>query len=136
MKQITRILCAALALTLLLALAGCASGGKQLSDGTYEIAVTLSGGTGKASVASPARLVVSGGKMTATLVWSSSNYDYMIVDGVKLLPISTEGHSVFEVPVSALDQPLTMIADTVAMSTPHEIEYTLQFDSASLASAS
>ena len=34
--------------------------------------------------------------------------------------------------VAALDTALNVTADTVAMSTPHEIEYTLTFDSASL----
>ena len=72
------------------------------------------------------------GKMTATIVWSSPNYDYMIVDGEKYLPTNTEGNSTFEIPVSALDTVLDVTADTVAMSTPHEIEYTLTFDSASL----
>ena len=72
------------------------------------------------------------GKMPATIVWSSPNYDYMIVDGEKYLPTNTEGNSTFEIPVSALDTALDVTADTVAMSTPHEIEYTLTFDSASL----
>ena len=72
------------------------------------------------------------GKMTATIVWSSPNYDYMLVDGEKYLPTNTEGNSTFEIPVSALDTALDVTADTVAMSTPHEIEYTLTFDSASL----
>ena len=70
--------------------------------------------------------------MTATIVWSSPNYDYMLVDGEKYLPTNTEGNSTFEIPVSALDTALDVTADTVAMSTPHEIEYTLTFDSASL----
>ena len=42
-------------------------------------------------------------------------------------------NSAFEIPVAAFDQALTVIADTVAMSEPHEVEYTLTFDSASLA---
>ena len=74
-----------------------------------------------------AALTVADGKMTATIVWSSPNYDYMIVDGEKYLPTNTEGNSTFEIPVSALDTPLAVTADTVAMSTPHEIEYTLTF---------
>ena len=48
-------------------------------------------------------LTVAEGKMTATIVWSSPNYDYMIVDGEKYLPTNTEGNSTFEIPVSALD---------------------------------
>ena len=72
------------------------------------------------------------GLLQTTLVWSSPNYDYMIVDGEKYLPTNTEGNSTFEIPVAALDTALTVTADTVAMSTPHEIEYTLTFAADSL----
>ena len=102
------------------------------ADGTYTCDVTLEGGSGRATVESPAALTVADGKMTATTVWSSPNYDYMLVDGEKYLPTNTEGNSAFEIPVAALDTALDVTADTVAMSTPHEIEYTLTFDSASL----
>ena len=102
------------------------------ADGTYTCDVTLEGGSGRATVESPAALTVADGKMTATIVWSSPNYDYMLVDGEKDLPTNTEGNSTFEIPVAALDTALDVTADTVAMSTPHEIEYTLTFDSASL----
>ncbi len=102
------------------------------ADGTYTCDVTLEGGSGRATVDSPAALTVADGKMTATIVWSSPNYDYMIVEGEKYLPTNTEGNSTFEIPVAALDTALDVTADTVAMSQPHEIEYTLTFDSASL----
>ena len=92
------------------------------ADGSYTCEVTLEGGSGRATVDSPAALTVADGKMTATIVWSSPNYDYMIVDGEKYLPTNTEGNSTFEIPVSALGTPLSVVADTVAMSTPHEIE--------------
>ena len=105
----------------------------QLADGEYTCEVSMAGGSGKASVESPAKLTVSAGKAIATLVWSSDKYDYMMVDGGKILPVSTEGgHSVFEVPVAAFDFSLLMPADTVAMSTPHEIEYTFRFDSSTI----
>ena len=97
--------------------------------------MTLEGGSGRATVESPAALTVADGKMTATIVWSSSNYDYMLVDGEKYLPTNTEGNSTFEIPVAALDTPLDVVGDTVAMSTPHEIEYTRTFASASLTEA-
>ena len=102
------------------------------ADGTYTCEVTLEGGSGRATVESPAALTVADGKMTAAIVWSSPNYDYMLVDGEKYLPTNTDGNSTFEIPVAALDTALEVTADTVAMSTPHEIEYTLTFDSASL----
>ena len=105
------------------------------ADGSYTCAVTLEGGSGRATVESPAALTVADGVMTATIVWSSPNYDYMLVDGEKYLPVNTEGNSTFEIPVAALDTALAVTADTVAMSTPHEIDYTLTFDSATLAAA-
>ena len=101
------------------------------ADGSYTCEGTLEGGSGRATVDSPAALTVADGKMTATIVWSSPNYDYMIVDGEKYLPTNTEGNSTFEIPVSALGVPLSVVADTVAMSTPHEIEYTLTFSAPS-----
>ena len=97
------------------------------ADGEYNVNVVLEGGSGRATVDSPAALTVVDGKMTATIVWSSPNYDYMIVDGEKYLPTNTEGNSTFAIPVAALGTPLSVTADTVAMSTPHEIEYTLTF---------
>ena len=108
---------------------------EALADGAYTCDVTLEGGSGRATVESPAALTVADGRMTATIVWSSPNYDYMLVDGEKYLPTNTEGNSTFEIPVAALDTPLDVVGDTVAMSTPHEIEYTLTFASASLIEA-
>lgn len=105
-----------------------------LADGTYTIELTMEGGSGRASIQSPAQLAIADGAATATLEWSSPNYDYMLVNGEKYLPVNTEGNSVFEVPVEALDAPLTMIGDTVAMSTPHEVEYTVTFHSETLES--
>ena len=72
------------------------------------------------------------GKFWAVMVWSSPYFDYMKVDGVKYEQINTEGKSMFEIPVTAFDQKLDVIADTVAMSEPHEVEYTLKFDSSTL----
>lgn len=99
----------------------------QVEDGTYTIDLAFEGGSGKAKVFSPATVTVSGENVTATIQWSSPNYDYMLVDGEKYLPINTEGNSVFEIPVLFFDKPMDVIGDTVAMSTPHEIEYTLTF---------
>ena len=106
-----------------------------VEDGSYTIELTMEGGSGRASIQSPAQLAIADGAATATLEWSSPNYDYMLVNGEKYLPVNTEGNSVFEVPVEALDVPLTMIGDTVAMSTPHEVEYTVTFHSETLESA-
>ena len=102
----------------------------ELSDGTYSIEVSLEGGSGKATVTSPCTLQVEDGKIYAEIEWSSSHYDYMLVDGEQYLPVNEKGNSVFQIPVSAFDTPLEVVGDTTAMSTPHEVEYTLNFDSA------
>lgn len=104
----------------------------DLKDGDYTVNVELSGGTGRATVTSPAKLRVEDQKATAVIEWSSSNYDYMMVNGEKYLPVNTEGNSVFEIPVLIFDEAMPVAADTTAMSAPHEIEYTLTFDKASI----
>ena len=86
----------------------------SLEDGTYSMGITFAGGSGKAEILS-------------TVQWNSPNYDYMIVNGEKYLPVNTEGDSIFEIPVLIFDEPMDIIGDTVAMSKPHEIEYTLTF---------
>ena len=107
----------------------------DLEDGEYSIQVDLEGGSGKASVTSPTILTVEDGKAYAQIQWSSSNYDYMIVDGEKFQNESEEGrNSVFTIPVTALDDKMEVIADTLAMGAPHEIDYTLTFYEASIGS--
>jgi len=109
----------------------------NLTDGEYVIDVKLDGGSGRASVESPAKLTVSGGKATAHIVWSSNNYDFMIVDGEKYMPVNdSSGNSAFDMPVAAFDRKLPVQADTTAMSQPHLIDYTLTFDSSSIAKVS
>lgn len=107
----------------------------NLADGTYTIGVTLEGGTGRATIESPAVLIVTGGAATARITWSSSNYDYMIVGEEHYLPISTEGGSLFEIPVDGFDYAMAVTADTTAMSEPHEIDYTIYFDSSTISPA-
>lgn len=102
-------------------------------NGEYSIQVDLEGGSGKASVTSPTLITVKDGEVTANIQWSSSNYDYMIVDGEKYLPVNDEGtNSEFQIPVSVMDEAMPVIADTTAMGTPHEINYTLTFYSDSI----
>ena len=107
----------------------------KLDDGTYETEVTLTGGTGRATVESPAKVEIKDKKATATIIWSSPNYDYMIVDDKKYEPVNKDGNSTFEIPVTVFDAEMDVTADTVAMSTPHEIDYTLKFDSSSMKEA-
>lgn len=105
-------------------------------DGTYRVAVSMEGGSGKASVSSPAEVTVAEGKAVARIVWSSPNYDYMVVAGKTYLPVNEDGNSVFVIPLLAIDQAFDVIGDTTAMSKPHEVAYQLTFDAASAVSAS
>lgn len=107
----------------------------NLEDGEYSIQVDLEGGSGKAGISSPTLFEIRNGLAYAKLQWSSPNYDYMIVNGKKYLPINEEGmNSVFEIPVTAMDEPVSVIADTIAMGSPREVEYTLLFYSDSIGS--
>lgn len=105
----------------------------SLADGSYTADVALAGGSGRASVQSPAELTVKDGKVTAKIVWSSKNYDYMKVGDTKYDTVIEDEHSTFEIPVSCFDWAMAVKADTTAMSEAHEIDYTLTFDSASVA---
>ena len=130
----SRVVACALAVLLALPFAGCSAGtaGSDKPAATeYTVAVSLSGGSGRASIASPTTVVKDGDSYTATIVWSSSSYDKMTVDGVDYAPVNGDGNSTFEIPV-ALDEDIAVSAETVAMSTPHTIEYTLYFDSSTL----
>lgn len=103
-----------------------------LEDGEYTVEVALIGGSGKASVESPAKLTVTEGRAYATIIWSSKNYDYMKIGKEQYLPINSEGNSAFELPVEVFDWNIAVLADTTAMGTPHEIQYSLKFRSDSI----
>ncbi|MBQ3401571.1 MAG: iron transporter [Lachnospiraceae bacterium] len=99
----------------------------DLEDGVYDLNIAMEGGSGRAAVTSPSTLTVADGAGVAVIEWSSPNYDYMVVDGEKYYPVNEDGNSVFEIPVETLGVPVDVVGDTTAMSTPHEIEYTLIF---------
>ena len=103
-----------------------------LEDGTYLVEGTLQGGSGKASIASPAVLTVEGDELTLEVIFSSPNYDYMLVDGVEYRPVNEEGNSTFLIPVPGFDEGIAVTADTTAMSKPHEIDYMITLDSSSI----
>lgn len=101
----------------------------EIPDGNYWITVSLEGGSGRASIASPTGFYVKDGQASADIHWSSANYDYMRVDGeiYTAFADADTGHSVMTIPVSALDTAISVTADTTAMSKPYEIDYTLTF---------
>ena len=105
------------------------------ADGEYSIEVGMTGGSGRAAVSSPTLLIVRDGRAYARLIWSSSNYDYMMVGSGLFLNLTTDGgNSVFEIPITVLDEPMEVVADTTAMGDALEIEYTLTFYSDSIGS--
>ena len=92
---------------------------------TKYYAISFEGGSGKAYIESPVKVTIDGSDITACFIWSSKNYDYMIVDGVHYDNENEGGHSTFHVKVKSLDEPLKVIGDTTAMSKPHEIDYVI-----------
>lgn len=118
-----------LTLILVHVFSGC--GSKEITDGSYTIEVSLSGGSGRASVESPARVVIENGEATATIVWSSPFYEYMLIGETRFDPIQEDGNATFEIPV-ILDEDMAVSASTIAMSQPHLVDYTLNFDSSTL----
>ncbi|MCM1023069.1 MAG: hypothetical protein NC395_03305 [Prevotella sp.] len=107
---------------------------QKFDDGNYTAEVILSGGSGRASIKSPADIQISDGEITAEIVWSSPNYDYMEVEGTTYYPVNSKGNSTFIIAVPALDSDIPMLAETVAMSEPHIIEYTIKFNSSTIKS--
>jgi hypothetical protein len=100
----------------------------DLDDGEYSIEVNMTGGSGRASISSPTLLTIRDGKAYAKLLWSSVYYDYMIIDGGYFYNLTEDGGpSSFEIPITAIDEPMPVIADTTAMGEPVEIQYTLTF---------
>lgn len=122
-------------IVLALFLYGCASSPTEsesqldIPDGNYSVTLELEGGSGRANVTSPCNVSVENGQATATIEWSSSNYDKMGVDGKEYKPINSDGNSQFQIPIPNLDCDLTVSAETTAMSQPHTIDYTLHFTS-------
>ena len=105
----------------------------EIPDGSYWIRVSMTGGSGRASISSPTGFYVKDGQATADIHWSSANYDYMKLDGVRYDAFTdAAGHSAMTIPVSGLDTAIPVLADTTAMSKPYEIEYQLTFDGSAL----
>lgn len=100
----------------------------SLDNGVYSIEVSMTGGSGRASISSPAYLYVRKHHFYSKITWSSSHYDYMIVGSKKYLNESPKGeNSTFTIPVTAIDEPMIVKADTMALGDPVEIEYHLTF---------
>jgi len=103
-----------------------------LADGTYSVETKLYGGSGRTGIASPATLSVNDGRAEVDIVWDSPHYDYMKIADERYDSKLEEGHSVFTIPVNCFDWNIGIIADTTAMSEPHEIAYSLRLVSSSI----
>ena len=118
-----------LTVLILASLVGCTQ--KEIPDGSYTVEVTLSGGSGRAGVESPCKVVVANGQATATIIWSSPFYEYMLVGETRYEPVQEEGNATFEIPV-VFDEEMAVSASTIAMSQPHLVDFILRFDSKTL----
>ncbi len=106
----------------------------SLENGNYTANVTILGGSGKSTIESPTRLHVENGEIQAEIIWNSPNYDYMKIGDKEYYSVIESGKSVFLIDVDEFDCDIPFIAQTVAMSEPHLIEYTMSFDSQSIKS--
>ncbi len=104
----------------------------ELNNIETEVYASLEGGSGKARI-EQAFICKNNDSLTAKLRWSSPNYDYMIVDGIRYIPVNTDGNSLFEIPITSADDVLNVVADTTAMGSPHEIQYKITFHSIDMA---
>lgn len=103
-----------------------------LEDGTYTVEVKLEGGSRPYNCGNANAVKDPGWKGNSCDHLGQLSLCYMKVGEEKYEPVNTEGNSSFEIPVTVFDQKQKVIADTTAMSVPHEIDYTLIFDSESI----
>ncbi len=95
-----------------------------LPDGLYTPdSFLFSGGTGKVNIACPS-VRVKDGQAYAQIRFSSSKYGYVKANAETYYPISTDDGSLFEIPVE-LNKNNKILGMTTAMSSAHEIEYTI-----------
>lgn len=120
-KTLSRAVITLLPLIIALFVTSCTSQGVTV----HYAAITMEGGSGKAYIESPVEISERDGVTYAKLIWNSENYDYVVVYGEKYLNENPGGQSTFTVPVKSFDEPFEFIGDTLAMSKPHEIEYTI-----------
>ena len=96
-----------------------------LKDGVYTPdSFSWSGGTGKVSI-NCSKVTVTGGQAYATITFSSPHYQYVKANGNVYYPSAKTGSSTsFVIPVE-LNKNNSVVGMTTAMSTAHEIKYTI-----------
>ena len=109
--------------------------GAGMKDGEYSIEVNLAGGGGRESIVSPTWLFIENGVMQARILWSSADFDRMKL-GEKSFPNETlDGtNSSFTIPVTALDEPVEVMAETAILGKPQDVPFTLTFYGETVAS--
>lgn len=115
-----------ISLSLLLCLLCTAQGehSAALADGSYiPQDFSFSGGTGKVTITCQ-KVTIEDGKATATIVFSSSSYGYVKVDGIKYYGTNDAESSTFQIPVN-INANSAIIGMTNKMSMEHEIAYTI-----------
>lgn len=103
----------------------------DLKNATYTAEVRMSGEEGIGQIQTPTSLYVKDQKATVVLVWDSSEYNYMTVDGEKISPKSRDDGSIFWIPVTAWDEemPLTV---SKGFDSPTELSCSLYVDTATI----
>ena len=96
-----------------------------LKDGVYTPdSFSWSGGTGKVNITC-SKVTVTGGQAYATITFSSPHYQYVKANGNVYYPSAKTGSSTsFVIPVE-LNKNNSVVGMTTAMSTAHEIKYTI-----------
>ena len=105
-------------------------------DGSYNVNTTLTGSS-HGSAIEATTLNVNGGAMTARITFSSKKLTWLMLNGKKYNNEGTTGttNSIFTIPVEVLDTNFTVTVETVAMSKPYTVEYTLNISSAGVPTA-
>lgn len=106
----------------------------KLKDGVYKPdKFTWSGGSGRVSISCD-KVTIKNGQALATIVFSSSSYQYVKANGNKYLPSHSGGKSIFVIPVE-LNKNNTIIGMTTKMTAAHEITYSIMVYLAAAANA-
>lgn len=96
-----------------------------LKDGVYTPdSFSWSGGTGKVSITC-SKVTVTGGQAYATITFSSPHYQYVKANGNVYYPSAKTGSSTSFVNPVELNKNNSVVGMTTAMSTAHEIKYTI-----------
>ncbi len=96
----------------------------DLRNTTYLIEATMTGEEGVTTIKSPTSIFVKEKQATVVITWDSPEYNYMIVDGEKILPKSQEGGSIFWIPVTAWDEEMELTVSK-GLKEPEELTCSL-----------